>query len=132
MPLNRSARPAQNVIVSYAPGEVRLRDRKLATSTLLSADRVRDWPVACVGDLGPHDVDLWLDGRPEIVILSTGEQQRFPPAELLARALSAGVGVEVMAQGAACRTYNVLVEDGRAVLLALILDGPSAAEGEQR
>ncbi len=59
---------------------------------------------------------------PEIVLLGTGETQRFPDTAVLGAILARGIGVEVMANGAACRTYNVLVSEDRKVAVALVLD----------
>ena len=51
----------------------------------------------------------------DIIILGTGISQVFPDAAILLPALKHGVGVEVMDTGAACRSYNVLVSEGRKV-----------------
>ena len=59
--------------------------------------------------------------EPQLVILGTGEQQQFPKTELYATLLNQGVGVEVMSTPAACRTYNILVSEGRNVAAALLL-----------
>jgi len=68
--------------------------------------------------------DHWaalLAQRPEIVLLGTGEQQRFPRPEILRPLTEAGIGVEVMTVQAACRTYNILVAEERRVAAALLL-----------
>jgi uncharacterized protein len=56
-----------------------------------------------------------------LVLLGTGPTQRFPPMEIRAALTSRGVGLEVMDLGAACRTYNVLVQEERRVAAALFL-----------
>jgi uncharacterized protein len=58
---------------------------------------------------------------PELLILGTGRRQRFPRAELLAPLAEAGIGWEVMDTGAACRTYNILMSEGRNVAAALLM-----------
>jgi uncharacterized protein len=60
--------------------------------------------------------------RPTVILLGTGSRQRFPPPALLMPALRNGIGVEVMDSRAAARTYNVLLGEGREVLLALLAD----------
>ena len=57
-----------------------------------------------------------------IVLLGTGARQRFPATQLLRPLLERGVGVEVMDSFAACRTYNILMAEGRAVVAALIVE----------
>jgi uncharacterized protein len=128
MSLQRSQTSGRHRVLSYACGEVRLAGgATLTRSALLMPETLVHWAASEVGALTTADVETWLALKPELVILSTGETQRFPEPALIARALAAGVGVEVMAQGAACRTYNLLLEDGRSVLLALILPAAGAA-----
>ena len=63
-----------------------------------------------------------LATSPEIVLLGTGATQRFPHPKLTAPLLRARVGLEVMDTRAACRTYNILVAEGRSVTAALIIE----------
>ncbi len=60
--------------------------------------------------------------RPEIVLLGCGARFRFPSPAVLAPLYGAGIGVEVMDTRAACRTYNILLSEGRRVVAALIVD----------
>jgi hypothetical protein len=69
--------------------------------------------------LRPEDFDALLDLRREIVLLGTGRRQRFPHPRLTMALARAGVGVEVMDTAAACRTYNILMSEGRRVLAAI-------------
>jgi uncharacterized protein len=110
------------LVRSHAPGELRVGDATLHRSCLLRADRlVADWRPQTLDDLGLDDLDAVFALEPEIVILGSGSRQRFPPAQTLAALLSRGIGCEVMDTGAACRTYNVLVSEGRRVVAALLL-----------
>jgi uncharacterized protein len=59
--------------------------------------------------------------EPEIVLLGTGGRQRFPRPSLLRSLLARGVGVEIMDTAAACRTYNIIMLEGRRVAAALLL-----------
>jgi uncharacterized protein len=59
--------------------------------------------------------------KPELVLFGTGEHLRFPDAKLLARLSAARIGTEVMDTRAACRTYNILAEEGRDVAAAMII-----------
>jgi len=121
MPLAAEPR-SPNLIVGYDALSVRLADRVLSSSALVTPGAVRDWPVRSVGALeGGFDALLAL-GVP-VVLLATGTRQQFPAPALLGRAAAAGIGLEVMDVGAACRTYNLMVSDGRPVALALILPG---------
>jgi len=103
-------------------GSITLIDRELANSFLLAPDRViENWPVDAVGTLEASHVDALLALQPELVILGTGERQVFPAAAFMAGFLRKGVGIEVMDNAAAARTYNLLAGEGRRVVAAFIL-----------
>lgn len=123
MQLTPETRPDVNVVIGYAGDEVRLRARTLRASALVTADRVLDWAVASVGDLTPESLAPLLALEPEVVLLATGARQEFPAPEVYAHVAGRGIGLEAMEVGAACRTYNVLVGEGRRVALAIVLGG---------
>ncbi len=112
----------------YGPGEVTLaapgslEELTLNEPFLLSGARLdRDWAPGGFEGLDETHLTLLLKDEPELVLLGTGERQRFPAPALLAPLFAAGVGVEVMDSGAACRTYNILLGEGRRVAAGIIL-----------
>ncbi|HEX2493702.1 MAG TPA: Mth938-like domain-containing protein [Steroidobacter sp.] len=110
------------LVRSYSPGELRIGEEVLRRSCVLRADQlVSDWRPQVIEELTLADFDAVLALEPEIVVLGTGERQQFPPTELMATMLSRGIGLEIMATDAACRTYNVLVSEDRRVVAALML-----------
>lgn len=121
MALSSDATP--NRIVGYSDGEIRLADRRLTRSAIITAERVDDWPVDSVADLDADRVAPLLGLGVDVVLLATGRRQEFPAPAVLARVSEARIGLEVMDLGAACRTYNVLLAEDRAVALAAILPG---------
>jgi uncharacterized protein len=108
-------------IAGYAAGELRLRDRVLTASSIVTAERVLPWPVASVEALSAQRLEPVLELGVRIVLLATGMRQVWPAPDVLAHAAARGVGIEVMDLGAACRTFNLLVGDARPVALAAIL-----------
>lgn len=111
-----------NLVASYAPGEVRIGERVIVSSVIVTADRlIADWPAVDAAGLSEELLEAVLSLQPEVVVLGTGERQVFPEPALFAAAAGRGVGLEVMDNGAACRTYNVLLAEDRRVALALIL-----------
>ena len=83
-----------------------------------------EWADFCVSDddqLAPEHFAELAEQAPEIVILGTGARQQFPAPALLRPLLERGIGVEVMDTGAACRTYNIVVAEGRQVIAALLM-----------
>ena len=83
---------------------------------------VQAWPVAALADLTEAHFLQILGLQPELVIVGSGARQRFLPAALLRPLLERRIGVETMDTPAACRTYNVLVSEGRAVVAALLVE----------
>jgi uncharacterized protein len=117
-----------NLVRACAPGEVRVREHVIRTSVILTASEIIfDWPPGSVEDLQPDHLQAILALEPQIILLGTGERQVFPAPAIGAAMQAAGIGFEVMDTRAACRTYNVLVQEGRRVAAALIVSaGPPA------
>ena len=101
---------------------VGVNDRSLARSFYLSPDAlVEDWRPHTVSDLQADDLAGPLALQPEVILLGTGERQHFPPAAILAACLTRGVGIEVMDNAAAARTFTVLANEGRRVVAAFLI-----------
>lgn len=99
-------------------------DRELVASFIIAPDRVvEDWPVSTITDLDAATIEIIANLEPELVILGTGTEQTFPAQTLLLPLLRKGIGVEVMHNAAAGRTYNLLAAEGRKVAAAFILPG---------
>jgi uncharacterized protein len=97
-------------------------DREFTRSFLLSPERlVEDWPVAAASELDATHIDAILALKPEVVLVGTGERQVFPAQAFMAGLLRKGVGVEVMDNAAAARTYDLLAGESRRVVAAFIL-----------
>jgi uncharacterized protein len=111
-----------NLIRGYSPQEIRVGSQRLTASCIITADTlITQWEPASFADLTPEHLESILALKPELVLLGTGPTQRFPSAQIRKTFTSAGVGLEVMDLGAACRTFNVLVQEERRVAAALFL-----------
>ncbi|MEN5207559.1 Mth938-like domain-containing protein [Stenotrophomonas terrae] len=100
-----------------------VNERALSRSFILSPNNlIEDWPVASVAELSAEHLAPALDQNPALVILGTGEKQIFPPAAIMAACLTRGIGIEVMNNASAARTYNVLAGENRRVVMAIILE----------
>jgi len=121
MKITQENSASAHAIAARAPGEVRVGNRVLRRSLVVSADSLADdWPVRSIADL-ETGLEIVFRLRPDILVLGTGETQEFPAPSVFAAVAARGIGFEVMDNGAACRTYNVLLAEGRRVALALIL-----------
>jgi uncharacterized protein len=111
-----------NLVRGYRPGEVRIGDRSYATSIIVTPTTlIERWRPSAGDDVRVEDLEPLLGLAPEVVLLGTGAQQRFPDPTVLRLLYEQRIGVEVMDTAAACRTFNVLVAEGRAVAAALIV-----------
>ena len=81
-----------------------------------------EWPVSRFETLTANDFEQIDATQPDVVILGTGNKQRFIHPKLIAALTARRVGVECMDNKAACRTYNILMAEGRKVALALIME----------
>jgi uncharacterized protein len=111
-----------NLIRTYEAGLIVVNQDSFQRSLIVLPERViADWPPQTFEDLALIHLEDLVPLQTELVILGTGRRQRFPRAELLAPLVKAGIGWEVMDTGAACRTYNILMSEGRNVAAALLM-----------
>jgi uncharacterized protein len=80
------------------------------------------WPASSFEDLTEEHFSQIDRTNPDVVILGTGKKQRFVHPKLTKSLTARQVGVESMDNQAACRTYNILMAEGRKVALALIIE----------
>jgi len=78
------------------------------------------WPPASISNLQAEHLEAIIELQPELVLLGTGAQLTFPPPQILAALHRQRIGVEIMDTAAACRTYNILMTEGRFVVAGLI------------
>jgi uncharacterized protein len=115
--------PAQRqVIQSYGPGRFKVSEVEWSGPVLVSAEASFAWAVQGAAELAPDNLGPLLAVRPslEILIVGCGARAVVIAPEIRAALRGAGLGLEVMDTGAACRTYNVLLAEGRRVGAALV------------
>jgi uncharacterized protein len=104
------------------PGEIRIGRETLTENVVLTPEgAIRAWPAPDVGRLDEHDLASLIEARPEVIVLGTGWRPVFPPRELVFALARRGIGLESMTTPAACRTFNILVNEGRRAAAALII-----------
>jgi uncharacterized protein len=122
MKFTLEASPNANLIRSYSADEIRVGEHSIRSSCIIMADAlITDWPPVSLDDLTANHLEPILELRPELVLLGTGARQRFAPAAIRNAFAARSIGIESMDLGAACRTFNVLVQEDRRVAAALFL-----------
>ncbi|MEN9417246.1 MAG: hypothetical protein RI988_866 [Pseudomonadota bacterium] len=112
-----------NLITRHDPDRVWVGASGYAHSVLVPWQGVvQAWPARTPGELQPAHFEQLLALRPELVVFGSGTRLRFLPPALYRALIEARVGMETMDTAAACRTYNVLAGEGRAVVAALLLE----------
>ena len=111
-----------NSIQSWDEDGFVIDDRRICHSVVVTPDTVQVWSPTCIETLTAEHFEQLGALEPEIVIIGTGKTQKFPPARYAVGLQNRGIGVEVMANDAACRTFNVLLSEDRRVVVALMLD----------
>jgi uncharacterized protein len=118
--LHASAPSRVNAFTGYGEGYAMLNGQRRETGVVVLPERIVDWPVASFAALVEADFERIAALGPEVVLLGTGAQLRFPHPRLSASLARAGIGLEVMDLQAACRTFNILAAEERIVAAALV------------
>ncbi len=123
MKLHASVTAGLMTITGYDAGFIAVNGRRLTKSFLLMPKRlIEDWSPAGFDVLREADFESIATLGCPVVLLGTGARQRFPAPVLMRSLIDRRIGVEVMDTHAACRTYNILMAEGRDVAAALILE----------
>ena len=110
-------------ITGHGPGWVAVNGERIAHSVVVgSAGQRIDWSAARYEDLGASHFTTLAELEVEVIIFGSGPRIRFPKPAWLAPLVARRIGVETMDTAAACRTYNILAQEGRRVAAALLLE----------
>lgn len=148
MKLHDDVNPSLNTVTAYGDGFIEINQTRYEHAIAFGPEgSVNEWPAHDAADVSAdllmqacglsnprHDPMAFLDAddnapvldpnRPEVLLVGTGTKQVMLGTQVLTPLMRAGVGVECMSTGAAARTYNILMAEGRRVIAALILEKP--------
>ena len=122
MKLHLTTADDQHLFSGHGAGYVAINRTRYQTSVLVTPTSVAEWVIRSFADLNARSLEAALELQPDVLILGTGRMMRFPPRETMEAVSAAGVGLEVMDTGAACRTYNILAAEGRKVAAAILVE----------
>jgi uncharacterized protein len=129
MKLHASTTRQYQTVTGYDDGGVEINAARFDFSLIVLPETApRAWDVPSFESLEARHFEQIEQDRPDVVILGTGARQRFVHPRLIASLSARHIGVECMDSKAACRTYNVLMGEGRKVTLALIIEPKPADE----
>jgi uncharacterized protein len=122
MKLHLTRAAGRNLITGYGEGYVSINERRFDHSIVVAPEgEVEPWDAGDFESLTSAHFEALRARTPEVVILGTGAIHRFPRPEVIRPLAAAFIGFEAMDTKAACRTYNILMAEGRQVLAAIIV-----------
>ena len=122
MKLHLAKIAGQNQFTGYGAGYVAVNNQRYEHSLVVTPEAIHDtWSVSSIDALGADNIAFLLKLEPEILLLGTGATHRFPGPATLREFAHAQIGVESMDTAAACRTFNILMAEGRNVIAAIIV-----------
>ncbi len=122
MKLHASGLTNLNTFTGYGEGFVLINAVRHEGNLIVMPECLQPWHVGGFATLEPEDFAALAALKPEVVLLGTGAKIRFPHPRLTSALSQARIGVEVMDNQAACRTYNILMAEERKVAAALLFD----------
>ena len=123
MKLQPDKQPSLNTVSAYGLNYIEINAQRYTNSLLLSPESpVVEWSCTRFEDIKTEDFEQIAKLEPAVVIFGSGERIRFPKPALIAPLIARNIGIETMDLQAACRTYNVLMAEGRKVVAALLIE----------
>ena len=117
-----SENSAANKIISYSDDSFTLKNKLVNSNIVISKDKlIENWSIDSYKNLAMQHMDSIIAWQPEIILLGTGNESGIQNFELLSYITSKNIGLEIMDTGAACRSYNLLIDEGRNVVACLFL-----------
>ncbi len=122
MPLIEDINSNSYSIEAYDKNLITIKGITYHESIVLTATKIiSPWPVSILSDLSEKNLEAIFSLEPDVVLLGTGEKQKFPDISIRATFAKHNLAVDVMTTGALCRTFNILVAEDRNVAAAIIL-----------
>ncbi len=122
MKLHANRPQSLNTVTAYGPGYIEINAQRHESAVLIQPESpVLPWGAVQFDDLTADHFEALIEHEPEVVLLGTGARQRFVHPRLTTALAQRRIGIESMDTGAACRTYNILMTEGRKVLAAVLL-----------
>jgi uncharacterized protein len=120
MKLHQTLAQGRNLITAYDDAQIKINHQPYSGSLIITPERIAPWSAQSFEALTDEDFSQLLALEPEVVLFGSGRSLRFPHPRLTAALTDRGIGVEVMDNQAACRCYNILMEEDRRVVAVLL------------
>ena len=112
----------RKIFTAHGAGYVMVSGVRFERPIVVTTEQVlTDWPARDFATLDESHFAYFLSLKPEVLLLGTGSQLRFPHPGLYRQLTDARISIEFMDTPAACRTYNILMAEDRKVIAAILL-----------
>ncbi len=110
------------VITAYGDDNISINGKTFEQSIIITRTKLNEsWDVSAIELLQTQHIKQILAFNPELIIIGTGNKLVFPAVEVYSAVIKHGIGIDFMDTRAACRTYNILMSEGRNIVTGLIL-----------
>ncbi len=122
MQLHLTTAENNHLITGYGQSFIEINKQRYAKNLIVMADKlILDWPATDFASLAEAHFEQLTQLRPEVVLLGTSGKHQFLHPKIYQRLTAQGIPLECMTTAAACRTYNILMSEGRSVAAALLI-----------
>jgi uncharacterized protein len=111
----------QHAVQAYSDNKIQINSIIFEGSLIVSREEIiSDLAIKNIQDIDDNYLNLLINQKPEIIIIGHENTGKFPPMQIISKLSQNRIGLECMSIGAACRTYNVLLSEKRAVIAGFI------------
>lgn len=122
MKLHLTTAEDQYLITAYDDSFIEINQKRYKKNLVVTPNQlIENWEIQNIAAITKESFTSILALKPEVVLLGTGKQHHFLQPKQFQSLTNSGVALECMATAAACRTYNILMAEGRKVAVALML-----------
>ncbi len=122
MKLHLTSAENNNLITAFDSGFVEINRKKYTQNLIVMPNQlILDWQAVDFSSLNAAHFDQLIALNPEVVLLGTGYKHQFLHPKLFKNLTENNIALECMTSAAACRTYNILMGEGRNVAAALLI-----------
>ena len=122
MKLHLTTAENNNLITGYGEDFIEINKKRYEKSLIVLANQlILNWNVTTFAALTAENFAEILEINPEVLLLGTGAKHQFLHPKLAKNLIEKGIPIECMTTAAACRTYNILMSEGRNVAAALLI-----------
>lgn len=112
----------QNAVQAYSDTQIQINSIIYENSLIVSKEEIiTDLAIKNIQEIDEQYLNLLIKLSPELIIIGHKNLGKFPPMEIISQLSQRRIGIECMSIGAACRTYNVLLSEYRAVIAGFII-----------